>query len=700
MASSFDRLEELNLTRDEVNRIGEALKNQEFRKLLVDYVEEIQDPTNRQIYEDEVKQIERERGQEVTFLHPTAGYVIKTSVNGSRKGFINICSNENVNKPSSSPSVKDGAKGLQWSLPHSLTPPHEDIDNKGVRCQVFDILFHPDTLHLASKNSDFRSMVNNVALDAIENNFNINLDKKNLKFPKLSYKGMKRASLLRKPSQDNPIERSSEEQEIFNKIYAEIDSKRNLNKSPKKTRTKGNSTEDNSSYYTTPNYVIKHRTHVDIQECTEDKNSKLNATVPKELIVEINLPLLKSSSDMDLDVTEKTIQLVNEKPAKYKLNLTLPYQVNEANGTAKFDKDLKKLVITLPVKRKNVFESVKDDSGVESCIESDLNSPYGLESDEEEPDFCTKVTEDQKPDETKRDCSDVRTETSDDFLKDSDLYNLPEFTCNVFDNIIAFTFHVKNVDQTTVCKQYSFEDSLIKVKFTSVSPSFYPSSYAFYVKFPLHHIIEDQVTVETWDNNVILQIPLKGSDNQLVSFLYGMNQDNLIEKFIEEPAIISKVLQQNEHHIDETKLEVIEKETKNFDFSYKSEVKLKNEREDQRQEVMEQDEYFEELKILKPKSNAIDIFATSYESSGDELSASSFSPRKSKGILKRMSNSRSKFGRSISESSLDEFFCSSFENYHGSIECVPEDSREDDGMSSSLKKTVRFNDVVTKQLFR
>lgn len=671
MASSFNRLKELDLSRDEVNRLGEALKKEEFRKLLSDYVEEIQDPRNRQIYEQEVIQIERERGQEVTFLHPTPGYVIKTSVNGKQKAFINICSNENINKPSSSASVKDGSKGLEWSVPHSLSPPREDLDNKGVRCQVYDVLFHPNTLHLTSKNRDFYSMVNNIALSAVESNFNVNLDKKNLKFPKLTYKGLQHVSIMRKPTEDGPVEHTAEEQPLFDKIYAEIDSQKPVPQKKKKTKNSKHKEEDPD--YTTPKYLIKHRSHIDIQDFTNSRNATQDQNVPKELVLEVYLPLLRSSSDMQLDVTEKTVQLISEKPAKYKLFLTLPFQVLENKGTAKFDKELKKLVITLPVKRKVLFEVTRDDSGVES----DLNSPTSLESDDDK-------TYSEKPahcdiDKSKDFNCDQLT---DSFLDSNELYSLPEFTFNIFDNVIAFTFHVKKVTESSVIKKILVEKSLVKIKFTAVSSSFYPANYAFFVKFHSHLINnEEEVNVETWDNNVILQIPLKPTEKSLESFHYGLSEDSLSEKFIEEPAVLVNNLLQAKSENDDNSPKPLEipKSAAPAHLPLLKHPKIMD---------------------LKATSSAIDILASSYESSGDELSAGSFSPRKGKGILKRMSTGRSKFGRSISESSLDDFVCSSLENYQGSIDCVPEDSKEGDEISSSFKKTVRFNDVVVRQLFR
>ncbi|XP_018561977.1 protein kintoun [Anoplophora glabripennis] len=686
MANSFDKLRELDLSRDEVERIGEALKNKEFRKLLSDYVEEVQNPENKKLYEKEITQLEKERGVDVTFIHPKPGYVIKTSVNGNQKAFINICANDHIKKPSSSPTIKEGEKGLSWSLPHSLSPPREDVDNKGVRCQVFDVVFHPDTLHLAEKNKTFRTMVNSAALDAVESSFDVSLDKKNLKFPKLSYKGVPRASVIRKPSETKPVERLPEEKEMFDKIYAQMP---NVNSSPSKKPKKSSrkSSVEDKSVYATPKYVIKHRSHVDIQEFTEHKESKMNAAIPKELIVEINLPLIKSATDITLDVTEKTVQLVSEKPAKYKLNLTLPYNVNESVGNAKFDKDLKKLVVTLPVKRNTnlLLCDCKDDSGVES----DQFSPGTPESEEEvsEKQENRQLVSEHKPSEK---CTENSSEFRTKFLDENIHYNLPEFTCHVFENIIAFTLNVKNVDENSVGKFIDSTSSSIHIKFTSIGSSYYPSYYAFFLKFLSHRIDEENTTIEVWDNNVVLQIHFKTYDKQIKSYLYGVAEENLTEKYVEEPEILNQILEENKE--DGQMKESDGKEEKNS----KNEIEKYEEK--QSSPSSDLNSSVEEIIERKTQSKAIDIVGTSYESSGDELSCNSYSPRKSKGILKRLPMKRHSVGRSVSESSLDDFICSSsFENCHTSLDSViPEDGE----ISTSLKKTVRFNDVVMRQLFR
>lgn len=529
-STTFDKLRELNLSKDEVDRIGDALRKPEFRKLFADYVEELQDPENKKLYEQEIIELEKERGVEVTFVHPKPGYVIKTSVNGTQKAFINICTNDIVKKPTSSPTIKEGARGLNWSLPHTLSPPREDLDNKQIRCQVFDVVFHPDTLHLAERNKAFRAMVNNTALDAVETNFDVKLDKKNLKFPKLSYKGIANPSVIRKHT-DNIPERSEEEKELYEKIFAKAEA--GAKHSPKKSKSKRTDSTEDLSEYTKPKYVIKHRTHIDIQEFTVHRDSKLNAAIPKELVLEVNLPLLKAASDITLNVTEKTVQLESEQPAKYKLNLTLPYQVIESAGNAKFEKDLKKLIVTLPVRRNGSF------SDFDSGVDSDNASPGSPDPEEE-----VQVKPVNEPSE---ECFDKSTEFRTRFLDETVHYNLPEFTCHVFENVIAFTLNVKNVDEKSVAKFFR-NGNEIHVKFLSISSSFYPGNYAFYVRFPEHKVDEDDTSVEVWDNNVVLQVPVNCDSNEksLRSYFYGLDADDVIQKYVEEPEIINQVLEEKQ----------------------------------------------------------------------------------------------------------------------------------------------------------
>uniref|UniRef100_A0A8B9LAS1 PIH1 N-terminal domain-containing protein n=1 Tax=Astyanax mexicanus TaxID=7994 RepID=A0A8B9LAS1_ASTMX len=258
------KLEELELTTDEITRLNKALKDEKFRELLREYTEEISDPENRRRYEEEITQLEQERGVDARFVHPTPHHVLKTSLNGQEKCFINVCSNDLLNQPSCKPGRgEDGRLGQHWSLPYSLAPGRSDRDAKGKKCTVYDVVFHPDTLHIAGKNTRFMELVNSTAFQAVEEGCGVKLDKINAKTLKMQYKGVPQPS-------------------------------------------------------------------------------------SSKIIITIDLPLLRSAGDIDLNVTERSLVLESQKPA-YKLDLQLSYPVDSDKGDAKFTKAKKQLTITLPV---------------------------------------------------------------------------------------------------------------------------------------------------------------------------------------------------------------------------------------------------------------------------------------------------------------------------------------------------------------
>ena len=195
-----DKLKDLNLTNDELKRFSDAFKNEEFRKLFIEYAEELNDPKSRELYEQEIRAVEEQRGSDVTFIHPKSGHVLKTIINGQKKCFINIATNEHIEKPSF--SKIDGKQGAQWSLPHCLAGPHEDIDHDSKTCTVYDVIFSPDTYRMAETNAKFMKMVEESALDSVENNYHCKLDRNNIKKLKMKFKGVPKATIIRKKKEN------------------------------------------------------------------------------------------------------------------------------------------------------------------------------------------------------------------------------------------------------------------------------------------------------------------------------------------------------------------------------------------------------------------------------------------------------------------------------------------------------------------
>lgn len=364
-------LQDIELTSEEIQRFTKAFQDDEFQKLFSEYCEEISDPVNRKLYEKELTQLEAERGIDVTFITPEPGYVIKTSLNGKEKVFINVSQCDKVGKPSSKRDVdSSGNPGIVWSIPHNQSHPRKDVDKKGALCSVYDVVFHPDTLNLAQKDPRFKKSVTEVACDSVSKCFNVNIDLVNLKFPKLAFKGAVKPTVIRKQS-TKP--RTDYEPSPIDQIYPPVKTVSSDVSKPKPKKLTKSPTP--TAEYATPTYQVTHRRNVEFHEMTNELDAKMNVTVPTDLVVTIDLPLLKSTNEVTLDVTERRIYLISEKPAKYKLQIDLPYDVSERDGNAKFDKNSRKLTITLPVIRKKDVFVIRDLCREDSGVESDHVSP-------------------------------------------------------------------------------------------------------------------------------------------------------------------------------------------------------------------------------------------------------------------------------------------------------------------------------------
>ncbi|XP_037690886.1 protein kintoun isoform X2 [Choloepus didactylus] len=344
-------LEDLDLSGDEVQRLTTAFQDPEFRRIFSEYAKEITDPENRRRYEAEVTALERERGVEVRFVHPEPGHVLRTSLDGTRRCFLNVCSNALVGAPSSRPGSGSAAHGHQWSLPYSLAPGREYAGRHGTRYTVYDVVFHPEALELARHHERFRQMLNATALEAVEKQFGVKLDGRNAKTLKIKYKGIPEAAVLRTPLPGGaPVRPEGEPEGLlpdFPYPYQYPATTGNTAvpqaqaPSPPKAAPQPAPTE--------PRYSVVQRHHVDLQDyrCSRDSAP---SPVPSELVVTIELPLLRSAEQAALEVTEKLLCLDSRKP-DYRLRLSLPYAVDDRRGKAQFNKARRQLVITLPVVR-------------------------------------------------------------------------------------------------------------------------------------------------------------------------------------------------------------------------------------------------------------------------------------------------------------------------------------------------------------
>ncbi|XP_039554046.1 protein kintoun [Passer montanus] len=190
------RLHDLDLSAEEAERLQRAFRDERFRALFAEYAAELADPEQRRLYEEEVAALERERGVEVRFVHPTPGFVLRTSQEGSRRCYINVCSNPLVGEP----RARAERGGQRWELPYSLAPGREELRPAGRRRLLYDVVFHPAALRLAARSARFRRLLRDTALEAVESHCGVRLDRNNAAVLRgVSYKGVPQAPVIRSP---------------------------------------------------------------------------------------------------------------------------------------------------------------------------------------------------------------------------------------------------------------------------------------------------------------------------------------------------------------------------------------------------------------------------------------------------------------------------------------------------------------------
>lgn len=377
------KLEELNLTRDEINRLGEALKDDKFRELLNEYAAEISDPENKRRYEEEITQLEKDRGMNVQFIHPEGHHVLKTRSAGG-KIFINVCSSQLIDKPSCEAARnRDGIPGQNWRLPFSLTPGRTDRDAGGNSCVIYDVVFHPDALYMAAKNARFMKLIHRTALDGIEDSFRIKLDKDKIKQLKMRYKGVAHPAVIRTPIPGHDQKNRSTYEDMMSFPYPD----ENQTAPEPKSSSSQSPPNPEDKQPITPQYTLKYRSVVDLQDYRCSRDSGPGAR-PREIVITVDVPLLRSAQDADLSVTERCLVLEAPEPA-YRLELPLAYPVDEDKGDAKFNKTKKQLTITLPVRPVKTPQISCDEMKSNANDEADQEAV--LEPDHTEPKRCQEA---------------------------------------------------------------------------------------------------------------------------------------------------------------------------------------------------------------------------------------------------------------------------------------------------------------------
>lgn len=307
------------------------------------------------------------------------------------------------------------------------------------------------------------------------------------------------------------------------------------------------------------------------------------------------------------------------------------------------------------------------------------------------------------------------------FLDSSIKYQLAPFTYNRFQNTVAFTLHVKNVEPDSIAV-INDSDS-VAVKFTSIGSGYFPVNYAFYFDTDSAGI-KAAPRPEAWDNNLIVQIELDSiaefhtyraglSQHDCAEFTCPQTRERKMSSRSDDDGVVAdsteNIAIETVRTAEKVQIEII---NKNFDSMSKKSIapKQKKSKKASKKNRSFSESHCDDLKAERDEqqqqqscsnsTNANNICLqhapltksrTQSESSNDEHHSELF-PLKS--ILKRHSS----YDRQTSECSIDEqhgLSCS-VDLGIGSFTSIPEE--RDHELSESVRKTVRFDKQLCRKL--
>uniref|UniRef100_A0A1I8HL16 Protein kintoun n=1 Tax=Macrostomum lignano TaxID=282301 RepID=A0A1I8HL16_9PLAT len=475
--SNENVFKDLNMTPEEINRFTEAFKKEEFRKLFQEYVEELQNPEQRALYEKEIAQLEEERGMDVEFIHPTPGHVLKLKDASGKKVFINICTNDKIQVATMQRTEQNGKVGGNWSIPHSFAPPREDTDKSKQTCLVIDTVFHPDTYLMASRNAQFKKMIEDTAVQGAERNFQIKFaNGGSAKRPKMTFK----AQLETEPP--NPFVQHYNNTQSGETPTAEG---REFDLQDRAAEGDNESSPSTKNSPKQPKYEIKYSYQSDFGDFAYESPSDGSHTTalagssqscPHSVQIVVELPGVTTAQAIDVDVDNRDLRVTSQQSsAAYNLQLRLPYPVTEDNGSAKFDRKSHRLTLILPC--------IAQQRPVELSVSSAVAMPDPAPLIEELPDSSeTASSVDAKPTDatnTTENATDSSSTSMKEEFRVGQLLPSTAIRCSQTDSHLTMLIDVKNVDPESIKEaEVSSGGCCWAVSFASVGSGGWRSDYS------------------------------------------------------------------------------------------------------------------------------------------------------------------------------------------------------------------------------
>ncbi|KAM4013290.1 protein kintoun-like [Anomaloglossus baeobatrachus] len=494
-----------------------------LQELFTKYVAETRDSENRRRYEQDMQEIARQKGYDVQFIQPQPCYVLRTIVNGRNKAYVNVCISPEIQKPHHAPDTSEES-GQHWTLPYVINPARQELDPEHCRVLVYDVVFHPDTLQQASQSDRFSTYVDLTALTSVSREYRVQVDTENFQIMANYYMGRERPTFIIKPipgeapkpqgmtdAQQSPS--SYNEQKSGETTQPPTAASDRTPSTPETTQPPTAASDHRPPPETTqpptaasdrtpstpettlllkaasdhrpspleptiPEYTMRHRSFFSLQDFQNSRDSAPNP-VPQELVITVYLPLLNLQTAINLQIHPKDLSLESYNPA-YKLQLNLPYLVEDSRGRPQLDETKKQLVITLPVIQQDPSPSLM---------------PTPLPTKKESP-------------------------------QSNGASKCPLVTCSQDATTVTLLIHVKDIDQHSVTSEVSSYQCEVRfcVK-TSNAPC-----VLFVAFLPQYGLNTNEIAVNVSADNMVIELT-KSTDNfgPWKSLYYGVNSNTLQE---------------------------------------------------------------------------------------------------------------------------------------------------------------------------
>lgn len=373
-----------NLTQEDVSKLTKAMKDKQFQSHMDEYCKEISDPAHRKEYLQYLDQLEAkgEMPEGQTLLRAEPGCCVKTTImfkNGqTQKCFVNIVHSERLTDMSEIPDDKGGKR---VHLPYSLSPPRPERDNKDENCMTCDFAVSSWTFGQAIQRPQILKMLVDTASDGLQAQFlkgheEVKKDFKvmrrircrgpgarplpmSVKAELLKDKGNARRAQISSfdsksavtPSELKEMRKVAKDKQLKPPVPSNDDEEEDvptrIQDVPEPALTAGGAPR-----IRVPKHKLIHSGQYDFTDFMEASNRPTiqAAAIPRLLKLIVELPSVKKSSDVALEVTSDNICI--EVAGKYYLDLPLSYEIDEEKGDAKFDKVKQTLTLELPVKPK------------------------------------------------------------------------------------------------------------------------------------------------------------------------------------------------------------------------------------------------------------------------------------------------------------------------------------------------------------